>query len=57
MSRNPYKDYYEAMRSNDEWASVRAAEARRRIEEAECAASWNDEKPRFDDEYEFSGGA
>ena len=57
MSKNPYKDYYEAMRSGDEWAGVRAAEARKRIEDAEYAKSWTGEEPNFDEEYQFSGGA
>lgn len=57
MSKNPYKDYFEAMNSNDEWAGVRAAEARKRIKEAEYAASWTGEKPKSDEEYQFSGGA
>ena len=32
MSRNPYKDYYEAMARGDEWSGLDAAEAKKRIE-------------------------
>ena len=56
MSRNPYKDLYDAMKSSDEWSGVRAEEARKRIEDAEYAASWTGDKPTFETEYEFSGG-
>ena len=56
MSRNPYKDYYKAMNSGDEWAGVRAAEARERIKCLEEAASWNGTSVHIDDEYRFSGG-
>ena len=41
MSRNPYKDYYEACNRGDEWSGVDAAEARERIKELEDTASWN----------------
>lgn len=58
MSKNPYKDYYEAARSGDEWSGVRAAEARERIERLEEAASWNGDSVHVntDDDYRFSGG-
>lgn len=56
MSKNPYKDYYDAMKSSDEWSGVRAEEARKRIKDAEYAASWNGDKPALGSEYEFSGG-
>ena len=58
MSRNPYKDYYDAMNSNDEWKYERAEEARKRIEEIEERYSWTGERPNFDEpEYEFGPGA
>lgn len=41
MSNNPYKDYYDAMSSGDEWAYVRAAEIEKRIEEIREFASMN----------------
>lgn len=41
MSRNPYKDYYEASRRGDEWSGVDAEKARKRIKELEETASWN----------------
>lgn len=41
MSNNPYKDYYEAMSSDDEWANFRAEEASKRIKEIREIASWN----------------
>ena len=56
MSSNPYKDYYEAMNSSDEWSRVRAAEAKKRIDDANTATAFTGEEPNFDDEYNFSGG-
>ena len=41
MSKNPYKDYYEASQRGDEWSGVDAAEARKRIKELEETASLN----------------
>ena len=41
MSRNPYKDYYEASCRDDEWSGVDVAEARKRIKELEETASLN----------------
>lgn len=41
MSNSPYKDYYDAMSSGDEWAGVRAAEASKRIKKIREIASWN----------------
>ena len=38
---NPYKDYYEAMSRDDEWAGVDAAKARQKIKTIEEIASWN----------------
>ena len=41
MSKNPYKDYYEASRRGDEWSGVDAEKARKRIKELEETPSWN----------------
>ena len=57
MSNNPYKDYYEAMKRTDEWSGVDAENARKRIEDIECANSWTGDKPNCNEEYNFSGGA
>jgi hypothetical protein len=51
MSKNPYKDYYEA--SDD----LERANARKRIKDLEYASSWTGESVKTDDEYNFSGGA
>lgn len=41
MSKNPYKDYYEAMRRDDEFSAIDASNARKRIKDLEDTASWN----------------
>lgn len=41
MSNNPYKDYYDAMSSNSEWALIDADDAAKRIEEIREIASLN----------------
>ena len=41
MSRNLYKDYYDAMSRGDEWSGVDAAEIREKIKQAEETASLN----------------
>lgn len=57
MSNNPYKDFYDAANSGDEYAGVRMAEARKRIERLKEEASWNGTPERsLDEEYNFSGG-
>lgn len=58
MSNNPYKVYYEASKSDDEWSEYRKSQARERIKELEEAASWNNESSvTINDEYQFSGGS
>jgi len=41
MSKNPYKDYYDAISSGGEWAYVDAEKASKRIKELEEIASLN----------------
>ena len=41
MSRNLYKDYYDAMSRGDEWSGVDAAKIREKIKQAEETASLN----------------
>jgi hypothetical protein len=41
MSKNLYKDYYEASSRGDEWSGVDAAKIREKIKKAEETASWN----------------
>ena len=53
---NPYKEFYEASQSSDEWSEVRKAEARKRIEELEYGASWTGEEPSCNDDYNFGPG-
>ena len=55
MSNNPYKDFYKAVNSGDEWAGVRVNEAKKRIEKSKYASSWTGEEPNFNEEYNFGG--
>lgn len=41
MSKNPYKDYYDAISSGGEWAYADAEKASKRIKELEEIASLN----------------
>ena len=41
MSKNPYKDYYEAVHNGTEWSAVDAERAKKRIERIKEVASLN----------------
>lgn len=56
MSSNPYKDFYEAKTSGDEFAEVRAEEARKRIERIKEIESYNGCKVSLEDPWEGMGG-